>query len=65
MCRHQNPMNNLKGKYIISHGQRVKVDEITELNGEITIHLSHPIVVPTIEYCRDEIKPNEIQKIVE
>jgi hypothetical protein len=55
-------MQQLKEKTIIAFGQSIKIIDIEDNNGQIIYRLEHPIVVPTIEYTRDYIYENEIQK---
>lgn len=49
-----NYINLEKGTKILVYGQEVEIEKII---------LKHPIVVPTQEYTRDWITPNEIQKV--
>ena len=66
MSRQPNYLENKPniGSIIKTFGQSVKVVGIEDNNGQIIYRLEHPIVTPYIEYTRDYVSKNEIQKIL-
>lgn len=58
-------MKPIEGATIVVYGQEVKIVEVITIDGRSRIYLEHPVVVPSIEYTRDYISNNEIQKYVD
>ena len=58
-------MKPVEGARIVSYGQKVTITQVVDIKGKIRIYLDHPIVVPEINYTRDYISVDEIQKYIE
>jgi len=54
----------IEGAIIVAYGQEVKISQVVTIKGIQRIYLEHPIVVPSVEYTRDYISSDEIQKYV-
>jgi hypothetical protein len=57
-------MKPIEGAKIITYGQEVTISQVITIKGKHRIYLEHPIVVPTVEYTRDYISPDEIDSYV-
>lgn len=58
-------MKPIEGAKIVAYGQEVKITQVITVGGKKRVYLEHPIVVPGIEYTRDYISPEEIEKYLE
>mgnify|MGYP003621589757 CR=1 FL=1 len=54
----------IEGETIVAYGQKVKIAQVVTVKGKHRIYLEHPIVVPSVEYTRDYISNDEIQKFI-
>jgi hypothetical protein len=55
----------IEGATIVAYGQEVKIVQVVTVKGNHRIYLEHPIVVPFVEYTRDYISSDEIQRYVD
>ena len=58
-------MKPVEGDKILVYGQKVTITEVVNVDGETRVYLDHPIVVPEVNYTRDCISVDEIQKYIE
>ena len=58
-------MKPIEGAKIVAYGQEVKIAQVVIIGKKKRVYLEHPIVVPGIEYTRDYISPEEIQRYLE
>lgn len=57
-------MKPIKGTIIVAYGQKVKIAQVVIIKGKYRIYLEHSIVVPSVEYTRDYISIDEIQRYI-
>ncbi len=55
----------IEGALIVTYGQKVRISQVVTVRGKHIVYLEHPIIVPTKEYTRDYIEPEEIDKYIE
>lgn len=55
----------IEGAAIVAYGQEVKIVQVVTIKGKDRIYLEHPIVVPSVEYIRDYISSDEIQRYLD